>query len=226
MEKDIMLHYMNLVEFLGVVLGPTYEVVLYDLRRDDRNIIAIANGHVSGRSVGAPLTESAIKSLVNKEYENTDFKANYNSVSRNNKVFRSSTLYIKNGDDKIIGLLCINFDDSAFRDINDKLMGLIHPDELIHENNFEVLENIKFTDESDSIGTNIEEVSENAIRRVLKSSSVPLDRLTKEEKLNIVRILDDKGIFMLKGAVTYVAELLHSSEATIYRYLNDINSGK
>ncbi|MDR7869737.1 MAG: PAS domain-containing protein [Tissierellaceae bacterium] len=226
MEKDIMLHYMNLVEFLGVVLGPNYEVVLYDLRRDDRNIIAIANGHVSGRSVGAPLTESNIKSIVNKEYEESDFRANYNSISSNNKVLRSSTLYIKNGDGKIIGLLCLNFDDSAFRDLNDKLMGLIHPDELIHENSFEVLENIRFSDESDSIGTTMEEVSENAIRRVLKNSSVPLDRLTKEEKLNIVKILDDKGIFMLKGAVSYVAELLHSSEATIYRYLNDINSGK
>ena len=31
---------------------------------------------------------------------------------------------------------------------------------------------------------------------------------------------------MLKGAVTYIAKLLHSSEATIYRYLNDINSKK
>ncbi len=105
-------------------------------------------------------------------------------------------------------------------------MSLIHPDELIHKNNFEVLENIKFSDESDSIGTTIEEVSENAIRRVLKNSSIPLDRLTKDEKFEIVKVLDEKGIFMLKGAVSYVAELLYSSEATIYRYLNDINAGK
>lgn len=226
MDKDIMLYYIKLVEFLGVVLGPSYEIALYDLRRDDRNIVAISNGHVSGRSVGAPLTESVIKSIVSKEFNKMDYKANYNSVSKNNKIYRSSTLYIKNGNNDLIGLLCLNFDDSAFRDLNDKLMGLIHPDELIHENNFEVLENIKFSDESDSIGTTIEEVSENAIRRILKSSEIPLDRLTKEEKFNIVKILDDKGIFMLKGAVTYIAELLYSSEATIYRYLNDINSNK
>ena len=226
MEKDIMLHYMTLVEYLGVVLGPSYEIALYDLRRDDRNIIAIANGHVSGRSVGAPLTESALKSMVNKEYVEIDYKANYNSVSKDNNILRSSTLFIKDANDCIIGLLYINFDDSEYRELNDKLMSLIHPDELIHENTFEKLENMKFADESDSIGTTIEEVSENAIRRVLKSNNVPLDRLTKEEKLNIVRILDEKGIFMLKGAVPYISELLHSSDATIYRYLNDINSGK
>jgi predicted transcriptional regulator YheO len=139
---------------------------------------------------------------------------------------RTSALYIKNGNDNLIGFLCLNFDDSGYRNINDKLMSLIHPDELIHKNNFEVLENIKFSDESDSIGTTIEEVSENAIRRVLKNSSIPLDRLTKDEKFEIVKVLDEKGIFMLKGAVSYVAELLYSSEATIYRYLNDINAGK
>jgi predicted transcriptional regulator YheO len=46
MDKDIMLYYVKLVEFLGVVLGPSWEVVLYDLRRDEKNVIAIANGHV------------------------------------------------------------------------------------------------------------------------------------------------------------------------------------
>ena len=66
MGKDIMLYYMKLVEFLGVVLGPSYEIVLYDLRREDKSIIAIANGHISGRSVGAPLTESALRSIVKK----------------------------------------------------------------------------------------------------------------------------------------------------------------
>ncbi len=94
MDKDIMLYYVKLVEFLGVVLGPSWEVVLYDLRRDEKNVIAIANGHVSGRSVGAPLTENALKVLYNKEYNNIDYKANYNSVSKNN-ILRTSALYIK-----------------------------------------------------------------------------------------------------------------------------------
>jgi predicted transcriptional regulator YheO len=226
MDKDIMSYYLKLVEFLAVVLGPSYEIVLYDLRRDDRSIIAIANGHISGRTVGAPLTESALKSIVNREYEHSDYHANYNSVVKDDKILRSSTLFIKNGNDKLIGLLCINFDDSEFSELHDKLLSLIHPDELIHKNSFEKLENIIFSDETDSIATSIEEVAENAIKKVLRNSNVPLDRLTKEEKLNIVRILDDKGIFMLKGAVTYIAKLLHSSEATIYRYLNDINSKK
>ena len=84
------------------------------------------------------------------------------------------------------------------------------------------MEDIIYSEESDSIGASIEEVAENAIRRVIKDSSIPLDRLTKDEKMEIVKALDEKGIFMLKGAVPLVAKLLHSSEATIYRYLSNI----
>lgn len=226
MKKDIMLYYMKLVEFLGVVLGPDYEIVLYDLRRDDKTIIAIANGHVSERTIGAPLTESILKSIVNKEYEDVDYKANYNSVSKNNKILRSSTLYIKDENNDLIGLLCINFDDTNFKNLSEQLMTFIHPNELIQKNTFERVEDIKFSEEYDNIGSTMKEVAQNAINRVLKNSDVPLDRLTKKEKIEIVKTLDEKGIFMLKGIVPYVAEMLHSSEATIYRYLSDINSSK
>ena len=226
MEKDIMLYYIEQVEFLGVTLGPSYEIVLYDLRREDKSIIAIANGHISNRGLGAPLTESILKSIAQRTYYELDYKANYNSVLRDGKILRSSSLYIKDSNKELIGLLCINFDDSSFKDLGNQLMTLIHPNELIQKNNFEKIENIKFSDESDNIGATMEEVADNAIDRVLKNSSIPIDRLNKAEKMDIVKILNNKGIFMLKGAIPYVAKLLHSSEATIYRYLSDINSSK
>ena len=37
-------------------------------------------------------------------------------------------------------------------------------------------------------------------------------------------ILDRKGVFLLKGSVSFVAKELHSSEASIYRYLGKLNS--
>ena len=35
---------------------------------------------------------------------------------------------------------------------------------------------------------------------------------------------DRKGVFLLKGSVSFVAKELHSSEASIYRYLGKLNS--
>jgi len=43
--------------------------------------------------------------------------------------------------------------------------------------------------------------------------------LVMEEKKQIVKKLNDKGVFSLKGAVAEVARRLETSEQTIYRYL-------
>ena len=40
----------------------------------------------------------------------------------------------------------------------------------------------------------------------------------------IMDILNRKGVFLLKGSVSYVAKELHSSEASIYRYLGKLNN--
>ena len=37
-------------------------------------------------------------------------------------------------------------------------------------------------------------------------------------------ILNRKGGFLLKGSVSHVAQTLHSSEASIYRYLGKLNN--
>ena len=114
----ILQHYIKLTEFLGKALGPDYEVALHDLTRKDRSIIAIANNYISGREVGAPLTNMALSSLRDKSYEHTDYHLHYYSINVNGKDLRSSTFFIK-GSGKLIGLLCINFDDSRYRAISD-----------------------------------------------------------------------------------------------------------
>ena len=48
--------YVTIVEFLGKTLGPDYEIVLQDLNPEHQAIVAIVNGHISGRRVGGPLT--------------------------------------------------------------------------------------------------------------------------------------------------------------------------
>ena len=44
-------------------------------------------------------------------------------------------------------------------------------------------------------------------------------RLKVEEKIRVVKYLQDKGTFKVKGAIALVADKLDVSEPTIYRYL-------
>ena len=69
----------------------------------------------------------------------------------------------------------------------------------------------------------IASATEAALSSLMNSSELPADRLTKEERLKIIQLLDQKGTFTLKGAVPVVAQKLSCSQASIYRYLSKIH---
>lgn len=221
MRAELLEHYINLVEFLGLVLGPSYEIALHDLSREDKTIVAIANGQVTERGLGAPLTSPILGFLSKERYRKINHEVNYTVFNMNQKKLRSSTLYIKDKGE-LVGLLCITFDDERYRDISKLIMGLCHPDDLLQENNFERIEDLKTNGTTEVYGRDIHEVFSNSLQEILKDNNLPIDRLKKDEKLKIVAYLKDKGIFLLKGAVPEVAKLLDSSEATIYRYISEV----
>ena len=66
---DLLYSYTTTVKFLGSVLGPDYEVVLQDLSNTNHSVIAIENGHISGRTIGSPLTSAVFQMLSSKVYE-------------------------------------------------------------------------------------------------------------------------------------------------------------
>ena len=65
-----------------------------------------------------------------------------------------------------------------------------------------------------------------AIRQATANASVPVDRMTPQEKIDIVDRLNRSGIFIVKGAVSNVAQAIGCSEATVYRYLANLNKKK
>lgn len=228
-SNPLLQHYVKLTEFLGLALGPDYEVALHDLTNKDRSIIAIANNHVSGREVGAPLTNMALSILRDKSYETSDYRIHYYGVSVNGKDLRSNTMFIKQND-KLIGMLCINFDDSRYRAISSQVLGLCHPDMFVTD----VLPlAITGTDAPppghptpEKFRNTTDAVAVDAINRELEHMGVTAGRLTSDERLKIITALEASGIFLLKGAVKDVAAGLHCSQASVYRYLTQLkNSG-
>lgn len=216
--------YAKLTEFLGHALGPDYEVALHDLTDKNRSIIAIANNHVSGREVGAPLTNMALSTLRDKSYEDSDYRLHYYGVSINGKELRSSTMFIKQND-RLIGMLCINFDDSRYRAVTSQIMGLCHPDAFVQN----VLQPQKpempvpaVRSSPEKFRNSTEAVTIDAINRELEHLGVSAERLNSDERLKIISALESNGIFLLKGAVKDVAAGLHCSQASVYRYLSQL----
>lgn len=226
MANPLLQHYMKLTEFLGQALGPDYEVALHDLTDKNRSIIAIVNNHVSGREVGAPLTNVALKILMDKSYESQDYRLHYCGVSAAGKTLRSSTLFIKQNG-RLIGMLCINFDDSRYQEASESILRLCHPDAFVEDHcqpdrpqSGETIRAVPATTES--FHNSIDAVAGDAVSRELARLGVTADRLTPDERIQIISSLEAGGIFLLKGAVKDVADALHCSQASVYRYLSQI----
>jgi predicted transcriptional regulator YheO len=231
MEGNLLKQFINLTEFLGLVLGPDYEVALHDVADAENSIIAIANGRVSGRGLGAPLSDYTRNILLEKVFEEKDYLINYKALAvENDTMLRSSTFFIKGERGTVELLLCINFTDERYRDLSDRLLKLRHPDEFVDTNfvyNKEKAsrEWAKTTD-GESFHGSITTAIQTAIEQVLRGTGVPVERLTMDEKLEIISLLHRNGVFRLKGAVKQVASELKSSPASIYRYLERLEDEK
>ena len=214
----ILKQYMVLAEFLGKVLGPQYEITLHDLSSTEQSIATIVNGYISGRTVGAPLTDLALRFVKDKVYETMDYKVGYRGVSGKNSAIRSSTMFIKDDGGRLIGMLCINFDPSRYQKASQDILKLCGLDgEIFLEDN-----HLHPAGEVENFSDSISEVTDTVLKRYLKDG-IPPERLTQEEKMASVKQLEERGIFLLKGAVNEVATRLHCSAASIYRYLGKIN---
>lgn len=229
MKQEMLIQYSRLVKFLGHTLGPDYEVVLHDFTEEGSTIVAIANGHISGRSVGDPPTNIALHLIAQKDYEKEDYHLNSGAFTSYNKRLRSSTMYIKDESGKLVGLLSVNFDDSRYRDVVDRVFKLCHSDNF-RASSFKYSEELgaivdKPADRANeaTLGLTVTEVVQGNIAEILGEYEAPVDRLTPKEKMEIIEKLNGKGVFLMKGAVNCVADELQSSQVSIYRYLKRLS---
>lgn len=234
MTASILHQYTLLVDFLGKTLGPDYEVVLHDITCEPSKVIAIANSHISDRTVGSPTTNAALQMLAANSYKTNDFLYNYQVATEDGRILRASTMFIKDEDGSPIGLLGINFDDSRYKDFCRSLLSAIHPDTFLKGN-----PSLKMTasagasqedtpSQPDSLAEDfsmdISTLMEKSFDSVTASLGSPIDRLTQQEKKEIVQKLQERGVFKLKGGISFVAKRLSCSPATVYRYLGELEN--
>ncbi|MPL68137.1 Transcriptional regulator DauR [bioreactor metagenome] len=201
--------YISVANTVQATVGPHCEVILHDLSHPEHSIIYIA-GNITNRQVGAPVTDLVLGQLRHHGDDCADI-INYLTATNDGKTLRSSTMFIRNASQEIIGCLCINIDITVMLSLKDFL-----------ENNL----SIEHTSNTENFTNNVSEVINNIIKSTLDHYHIPVIILPKEEKLTIVRQLDSKGIFLVKGSVELVASTLGVSRYSIYNYLDEVRGQK
>ena len=197
-----------LVEGIANTFGKNCEVLLHDIRNPQSSVIAIANGHITGRSIGSPMTEYGLATLRSGQFDKPI--VNCRKKTRDGRLLKSSSLFIKDENGKLIGFLCINYDISELTIARNIINNLTN-----------IIEETDFSEEDECFGNTVNEMLSSIVNKALESVGKPVAFISKEEKVNIVQLLDEKGVFLIKGAIDYVAKVLCVSRYTVYNYLDE-----
>lgn len=205
-DRQILNSYIPVLDGLANYLSSCYELVLHSLEDFDHSVICIYNGEHTGRKVGAPITDLALKMLEQIE-DGHDDSVVYFSRNAKGEPLKSTTLAIRGEGNKVIGLLCINmYMNVPFID----LMNSYVPDSALNSHSFTET----YTQNPDEL---IESTLEEEKLSVLSDSTI----LPSNKNKIIIERLYDKGIFQLKDSVIKVEKLMGISKNTIYMHIRN-----
>ena len=213
MKRSLIEFYTRLARAIAAQFGSNCEVVVHDLSSGDydHSIVAIENGHVTGRHVGDGPSHIVLEALSSGSRQLEDRLA-YLTKTRDGKVLKSSTVFIRDEKGQIIGILGINFDITLFMAMNDQL----------HELTGTRQDDAPAPAISMNVGDLLGELIEQSVRKVGKPAAL----MSKEDKVEVVRQLNDAGAFLITKSGPKVCQYLGISKYTLYAYLDEIKTGE
>ena len=189
--------------------GPNCEVVIHDLRGRDteHSIIAIENGHVTGRSIGDGPSHIVLESLK-EDPSMLEDRISYFTRTADGRVLKSTTLFIRDDSGKAIGLMGINYDISMLTAVNDSIRAFTGQDQSVQE--------------PESISRNVSDLLDELLEHSVRIVGKPTAMMTKDDKIRAISFLDRNGAFLITKSGPKVCEYFGISTYTLYSYLDEI----
>ena len=194
-----------LVSGLGKEFGPDCEFLVHDYSKGfSSSIVAIANGNVTGRSVGDGGTDIGLR--VYKGECKDDGRYNYITQTQDGRYLKSTTIYLKDDEGKVLGSLCVNMDVTKLLSCKNMLDGLAG------------IDNAKTKVEA-MVYTNVDDLLVSIINDSVAFVGTPIAMMTREQKINGIRYIAQRGGLKIKNAGNSIARYYGISKYTVYNYL-------
>lgn len=200
----------RLADALSTSLGKKCEVVVHDFADLSSSLIHIA-GNMTGRTIGAPITDLAYRTYKDQGDEARDL-AGYRTLI-NGRVMKSSTIFLRNNEKKVIGCLCVNLDMTDFLNAKTALDEFT----LFPEGAEQIPERF-----ASSFTETMESILEGIVRDMGKQPAT----MDKDERMEFIRRLNDHDVFVFKGAVNQVSQMLGVTRYTVYNDLKALRQAE
>lgn len=207
-DRLILRSYDTMLDGLADYLGEGYELVLHSLEDLEHSVIKIVNGHHTGRTVGAPITDLALTMLERIQEQDVGGYISYFTKNKKGDPLKASTTAIYGERGQVIGLLCMNFY------LNTPLV------DIIATLSKPATQPVLFEAFGDDTTELICQAVEQAHGVVMNNAAISPSLKNRE----IVAALHTQGIFKLKNAVELVADAMSISKNTVYLHLRNIGN--
>ena len=207
----------SIVPLLAQVIGANCEVVLHDFSRLPNSIVAIG-GDLTHRAVGDTINPFALERI--REGADRDL-INYQVELDDGRILRSSTIFVRTADGVAEGCLCVNLDVSdliKMRSVIDAMMVSAGGVDDV------VLDTPTVLSVHETFPKTVEEVMAETVSQAIANVGVEPGLMHKRHKMEVVRLLEARGLFLVRDAVDFVAQELHVTRFTIYNYLNELKA--
>lgn len=192
---------------IAETFGSSCETLVHDMSIPSHPILAIYNGHVSGRTVGSTMDILGNETQLSEEGLRTDF-VNLYATTPSGQQIKSSTFHMIGEDYNLA--LGINFDYSSLVYANRILVDLMSADAD--------LKSAMWHSGDNRLG----EVFDECLAAVGK----PVSALNKADRMKVIALLDQKEAFSFRKSVPFVSQRLGVSRYTVYKYLSELAEEK
>lgn len=210
MLDDAVLNFLrHLAKGLADQFGPNCEIVIHDLSDNykENSIVAIENGHVSNRKVGDGPSLAVLDALKSDPQKLEDH-ASYQTKTKDGRILKSTTIYIRNDEQKIIGVFSINYDITEL---------------IMIENAIKPLVSVESEEKASPIPQNVTDLLNDLIEESTRQVGKPVPLMTREDKIKAIKFLNDRGALLITKAGDKISKHFGISKYTLYSYIDSSN---
>lgn len=199
---------------IAAQFGSNCEVVVHEIseRSTSHSIVALENGHVSGRKLGDGPSQVVLERLGKDDCCPEDHLC-YLTRTPDGKLLKSTTVYIPDDDGKVAAVFGVNFDISTLAMAQQALDSLTSTMDREEETPARITHNVN-------------DLLDDLIEQSDKLIGKPPAMMTKEDKVRAIRFLNDHGALLITKSGDKIANHFGISKYTLYSYLDVKTGGK
>ena len=204
-----LIHLKQMAHGIAQQFGQNCEVVIHDLTTDDLEgtVAYIENGHVTKRHVGDGPSH-VVLDASRKDTTKLEDRHGYLTRTKDGRILKSSTMYIRGDDDKIQYILSINYDITGLLALDSAVKTLISTESKEKA--------------PERITQNVNDLLDDLIEQSVALIGKPVALMTKEDKVTAVQFLNDAGAFLITKSGDKISKYFGISKYTLYSYI-DVN---